>query len=243
MCRRRDLLDGKYDAHVSPMPYQASPGDQESEAHKRLETSDRLREAMLSLFFELGYQGSTLRLIAKRAGVSLGTIPYHFSSKDALLLDVAQAVMAEITTGAHEAIEAFDDPRDQVGAFVKNQVLHAAHKGPANVLADRALDHLTEPAYSELVVLRDGFQSLLTDAVERGMTAQVFAVAYPRPTIIAILQMANSVAYWFRKEGQLSPMEIGEAYAQLALRCLGVQNWEVGKGFVPSWALADRVED
>ena len=44
----------------------------------------RIRDAALRLFAERGLDGTTIRDIAKEAGVSGGLIRHHFGSKDGL---------------------------------------------------------------------------------------------------------------------------------------------------------------
>lgn len=49
-----------------------------------LDARDRLLEAALSGFAELGFHGATVRDIAQRAGVSQGLITHHFGDKERL---------------------------------------------------------------------------------------------------------------------------------------------------------------
>jgi TetR/AcrR family transcriptional regulator len=51
---------------------------------RTLETRERLLEAALPIFAARGFDGATTREIAKRAGVALAALPYHFETKDAL---------------------------------------------------------------------------------------------------------------------------------------------------------------
>lgn len=58
-------------------------------------TRAHIREIALRSFRERGYDGTTIRLIAQEAGVSVGTTNYHFASKNHLVqelyLDVQEA--------------------------------------------------------------------------------------------------------------------------------------------------------
>jgi AcrR family transcriptional regulator len=61
------------------------------EATKGERTRDRVIQAAHRLFIEQGYHGTSMRRIAKRAGLALGGIYNHFASKD----DILAAVMIE----------------------------------------------------------------------------------------------------------------------------------------------------
>ena len=67
----------------------ASSPKNEASARRRpqqrsLDTRERLVEAALQVFASHGFEGATTREIARRAGVALAALPYHFTTKEAL---------------------------------------------------------------------------------------------------------------------------------------------------------------
>jgi TetR/AcrR family transcriptional regulator len=57
-------------------------------------TRDRLVEAALQEFAAHGFDGATTREIARRAGVALAALPYHFTTKEALWRAAADSIFA-----------------------------------------------------------------------------------------------------------------------------------------------------
>ncbi len=57
---------------------------------QKQETRDRVLSAARDLFDEVGYEGATIRLVAQRAGVSVGSVFTTFSSKADILSQVMQ---------------------------------------------------------------------------------------------------------------------------------------------------------
>jgi AcrR family transcriptional regulator len=53
-----------------------------------LDTLSRIRDAALQLFLEQGYHGTSMRQIARRAGVAPAAIYNHLASKEALFVDL-----------------------------------------------------------------------------------------------------------------------------------------------------------
>ncbi|WP_179957562.1 TetR/AcrR family transcriptional regulator [Exilibacterium tricleocarpae] len=51
---------------------------------RKTETRDRIVQAAVACFAELGFDGASTRDIARAAGVGQGLVTYHFESKDAL---------------------------------------------------------------------------------------------------------------------------------------------------------------
>jgi len=64
------------------------------------DTRRRIYEAALDLFREKGFEQTTMRDIAAKAGVALGGAYYYFSSKEAIVL----AFYHEMQESSHEAI-------------------------------------------------------------------------------------------------------------------------------------------
>ena len=79
---------------------------------QKQETRERVLSAARDLFDEVGYDGATIRLVAQRAGVSVGSVFTTFSSKADILSQVMQeridGLVAAIDTAALSASGAFD---------------------------------------------------------------------------------------------------------------------------------------
>lgn len=63
---------------------------------KSEETRNRILEAALALFRRQGFENTTMRDIAKEAGVALGGAYYYFDSKDALVMGFYQRAQVEL---------------------------------------------------------------------------------------------------------------------------------------------------
>ncbi|MCC7062411.1 MAG: helix-turn-helix transcriptional regulator, partial [Planctomycetes bacterium] len=68
--------------------------ESEPNTSKGERTKERILQAALELFRELGYEATTMRMVADAAKVSLGNAYYYFASKDLLL----QAFYHEVHT-------------------------------------------------------------------------------------------------------------------------------------------------
>lgn len=70
------------------------------------ETRDRLIAAALDAFGRYGFEGASTREIARRADANLAAIVYHFGSKEALHLAVAEYVVEELRRRLAPGLEA-----------------------------------------------------------------------------------------------------------------------------------------
>lgn len=71
----------------------AAPG---SRARQRQETRERIFEAALREFRDMGVAGAQIDRIAKNAGIARGTFYFHFPAKDDVILELAQRINARI---------------------------------------------------------------------------------------------------------------------------------------------------
>jgi AcrR family transcriptional regulator len=97
-----------------------SPGGTRRDVQKR-ETRATIRGAARSLFRTLGYEKTTIRAIAARAGVGVGTVHLHFQDKENLLLECVTDDLVENDRRSWES-----RPKD---APLREQLLHLAREG------------------------------------------------------------------------------------------------------------------
>ncbi|MDV6375231.1 TetR/AcrR family transcriptional regulator [Deinococcus arenicola] len=80
-----------------------------------------LEKAAYLALYERGYAGVTLANIAEHAGVSRGTLVYHFGSRAGLLSAVMRRFTRTITVATRRALRQADTPSAKLQAFVDNQ--------------------------------------------------------------------------------------------------------------------------
>lgn len=82
----------------------------------RRSTRDAIVGAALELFRERGFDGTTMRAVADRAGVSVGNAYYYFSSKDELVQGFYDQLVAEHRALALPAMAGHTDLGERLGA-------------------------------------------------------------------------------------------------------------------------------
>jgi AcrR family transcriptional regulator len=184
-------------------------------------TATAIREAATHLFAERGYEMTTMKAIAERVGVRPSAIYNHVESKQVLLRDIAHETIRTLIEGAHSAIGSTKDETEQLRRATHLHVLMHTHERHRSHVANREIPSLQEPARTEQIVLRQEYVNIFARLIERGVAAGVFNAVAPRVTAYAILQMGIGVSIWFHEDGALTPDEVGDLYAELALRMVG----------------------
>ncbi len=96
-------------------PRPQAPADEAS-------TRERMLDAALSAFSELGYDGASTREIAARARVNQGLIPYYFGSKEGLWREAVNRAFSEIRSGLGFALEAAEAGRPLEPALLEEMI-------------------------------------------------------------------------------------------------------------------------
>ena len=91
--------------------------------HQREDTRRQIVAAAVHAFAEGGFDGTSTRGIAKRAGVTQGLVTYHFASKDDLWRSAVDALFAALDVAM--PIDTQDEGHGQPDVSVARLVLHA----------------------------------------------------------------------------------------------------------------------
>lgn len=103
-------------------------------------TRERILDAALPLFAQLGYAGASIRAIAKAAEVNVATLAYHFDDKDGLYLTVVQRLHEDLSRD-FPAVVPGSDPADTVARLVRTAYAFAQdHRQHIRLLMRNVLD-------------------------------------------------------------------------------------------------------
>jgi AcrR family transcriptional regulator len=89
-------------------------------------TTASLLEAARDLFADRGYDGASIRAITDQAGANLGSVTYHFGTKEALYHQVIETFIAPLRERVVEAARIEGPPLDRIEAILRTAFRHYA---------------------------------------------------------------------------------------------------------------------
>lgn len=98
-----------------------SPRTPDQNERIRAASRARILEAALRLFAEHGYERTSVKMIARAAGISQGLLYNYFAGKDALLAAIFEASMDDVQA-SFAAADAEADPRRRIAGLVRGSV-------------------------------------------------------------------------------------------------------------------------
>jgi AcrR family transcriptional regulator len=187
----------------------------------------RIREAARALFRERGFDGATLRAIARRAGMGASSIYRHVQSKEELLV----LELAELQEEAWIRFRSADDRsarvRERVRGFFQVQHSLLAEHPDFTVIAIRATTHPQARVSRRVLALHDRAIGLLAEVLQR---ARMEGGLVPDVDVLALARALFHIATGARiswANGLLSESACRDAIdasADLLLR--GLENGE-----------------
>ncbi|MDN5743646.1 MAG: TetR/AcrR family transcriptional regulator [Nocardioidaceae bacterium] len=186
-------------------------------------TRARLLEAAVAAFSAKGFHGTTTRDIAGAAGMSPAAVYVHHKSKEDLLFVISQQGHQQALDVVRRARASSADLVLQLAAVGRGFAeFHAVHHTMARIL-NYELAALSDEHVAAIDTLRRGIDAELRDLVSAGAAAGVFDVSDAALAATALASMGIDIARWYREDGQWTPDQIGDYYAELALRTVGVR--------------------
>ena len=181
-------------------------------------TRHRLLEAATRAFAERGFHGTKTRDITNAAGTSTAALYVHHKSKEELLFLISKSGHETTLAVMQKGRAASNDPRDQLRTVVKDFVADHARNHRRARIVNYEMAALEPEHLDEIVSLRHRIDVELIDLIASGIKAKVFDIPDPRIAASAILSLGIDLARWFTDDFRLTPEELGEEYAELALR-------------------------
>jgi AcrR family transcriptional regulator len=172
---------------------------------------ERLLQAAATVFARRGYHATTMRTLARASGMSLAGMYHYVSGKEELLYLIQRGFFQRVLEGARRAVADARDAEGKVRALVHHHVaFFADHMSEMKVLSHEA-DSLTGARDAEVRTLKRDYVDLLAGAMAAAGAAD------PRTAALALFGMMNWIYTWYRPDGRLSPAELADTFARVAL--------------------------
>ncbi|MGV9800887.1 TetR family transcriptional regulator [Mycobacterium sp. NPDC003449] len=197
----------------------ATPGPQTLSDWRRYDplSLDAPLMAALEAFLEVGYHGSTVRDIARRAELSVPGIYHHYSSKQEMLLKILDLTMIDLIHRCELVLAEAQSTFDRFCLLIENLALFHTHRRELGFIGASEMRSLEEPGRERIVEMRKQIQDYVDDEVVRGHEAGLFAVDAPREAARAVVTMCTGLAQWYSTSGPASAEQIARWYVGFAL--------------------------
>lgn len=191
-----------------------------SNAATAADRREQIRVLAAEMFFDKGYESTTMRQIAAALKIKPGSLYYHFPNKEQILADLVASTVRPLTEGAKKLASHERDHELKLAAVVVNHVVLHALRPKATTLGDTELRSLTGKRRAENIRIRDEYETFVVDVLKKGSRAGKFDLLDPKLTTYALIAQSSNVGIWYDPKGRLSLEQIAIVHVGLALRAV-----------------------
>jgi AcrR family transcriptional regulator len=168
--------------------------------------------AAARLFRSHGYEGATVREIAKAAGMLPGSLYCHFSTKEDLLRAVYVRGVEQISEAVQSATEKYADPWDRLEAACVAHLEAILREDDYAQVVVRVRPSDAPAVEQDLITLRNQYEALFSALLKE--------LPLPRSTDRQTLRLMlmgalNWTQTWYRPDGRLQPRAIARKFMAL----------------------------
>jgi AcrR family transcriptional regulator len=168
-------------------------------------------ETATQLFGERGYNGASMRDIAKAVGILPGSLYAHISSKEAILLEIIESGVDRFL-GAVERIDAMDvAPDERLRLAVREHLLIVAENPQRTHIVFHQWRFLGEDHRVRVLAKRAAYAEFYMRTLRAGMQTGIFSPDIePKVAVFSVLGALNWTPEWLSANGPATPVQLAD---------------------------------
>lgn len=186
---------------------------------------ERTISVAVELFYDRGYENTSLDAVAERMNVTKPFIYGHFSSKAELLAEICSRGIASalaamdgvLTTMPGTATERLAEVSRRFVAAVLNSQRHTA-------ILIREEKNLAPDDFRRINAMRREFDNKLDMLLKEGVATGEFTLPDTNIGALAICGMVSWAYVWYRANGRLSLDQVAVELTRLIMRMVGAKS-------------------
>jgi len=178
-----------------------------------------------ALFRALGFAATSMRELATELGLEAGSLYSHIKSKEEILHRVCFGLAEDFFAGFAAATgDAAASIARQLRLAIEAHVRVLTRDSAASAVFLHEWRHLSEPARTDFLVLRERYEESFRTLIRRGTAAGELQAPDAAFAALTLLASLNWLPSWYRPDGKLTPDEIAHRLAEQLLN--GMRNYQ-----------------
>jgi TetR/AcrR family transcriptional regulator, cholesterol catabolism regulator len=183
----------------------------------------RIIDEASRLFYENGYEATSLDELASTLSVTKPFIYSHFENKLAILEAVYERSTARLIANVQNEVNRSGPAADRLEKFIIVFVKENIEQQISSAVFLQEEKHLSKRQLKRIRDAEGAFNELLAKLLQSGIKSGDFHVEDVKLASLSISGMVRWVHRWYRPDGRLGADEIAERMAKLALNLVGYQ--------------------
>jgi len=162
----------------------------------------RSREEVLEraarLFAEKGYDAASMREIAEAVAIRPSSLYHHFPSKERILFEICYGFHRDFGLEVVPELRAERPPEEAIRAAIRAHILYSNRRWAHVVVGMRERRSLPADQQAAIRALRRQYRDAIASTIQRGCEQGSFSVPDVKLAAMAVLDMVNGMAQWYR---------------------------------------------
>jgi len=160
------------------------------------------------LFWEQGYNGTSISNIADAAMVNKATIYYYFESKPTIMYEIAIRALDTLISKAQPIINSGLTPEKKLKKLLYNEILWSLETPVYAFSAILERRNLPEKQLKVVIEKRDHYENFFRELLTELIPEENAEVIDGRIATFFIFGLMHSLSLWYKKDGGLTVEEI-----------------------------------
>jgi TetR/AcrR family transcriptional regulator, cholesterol catabolism regulator len=172
------------------------------------------------VFYEKGYEGASMRDLARSSGMSLSGLYYYFESKEKLLYLIQKHTFSTIVERLHERLDEVSDPELRIRVFILNHLEYFL----ANQKAMKVLSHEAEVLKNgfgaEIAAIKREYYRICVEVLDDFKVAKRLEFS-SRMAVLSLFGMMNWIYTWYNPRVDADAEDLSRGMGDIFLRGIG----------------------
>ncbi len=173
------------------------------------------------VFYEKGYEGASMRDLARASGMSLSGLYYYFESKEELLYLIQKHAFGTIVERLRERLDQVSDPEQRIRVFTLNHLEYfLANREAMKVLSHEA-EVLKNGFGTEIAAIKREYYRICVGLLDDFKLAKRLDFS-SRMAVLSLFGMMNWIYTWYNPRVDADAEELSRGMADIFLRGISV---------------------
>jgi AcrR family transcriptional regulator len=169
------------------------------------------------VFYEKGYEGASMRDLARSSGMSLSGLYYYFESKEKLLYLIQKHTFSTIVERLRERLDEVSDPEQRIRVFILNHLEYfLANREAMKVLSHEA-EVLKNGFGAEISALKREYYRLCVQLLDDFKLAKRIEFS-SRMAVLSLFGMMNWIYTWYNPRVDADAEELSRGMGDIFLQ-------------------------
>jgi TetR/AcrR family transcriptional regulator, cholesterol catabolism regulator len=169
------------------------------------------------VFYEKGYEGASMRDLARSSGISLSGLYYYFESKEKLLYLIQKHTFSTIVERLRERLDEVSDPEQRIRIFILNHLAYFLGNQKAMKVLSHEAEVLKNGFEAEIAAIKREYYRICVGLLDDFKLAKRLEFS-SRMAVLSLFGMMNWIYTWYNPRVDADAEELSRGMGDIFLR-------------------------